>query len=34
MEGVVFDEQGRINLQIYVWDAPPPYLWGEPMDAF
>ena len=25
-EGVQFDEQGRVDLQIYGWDGPPPRL--------
>jgi methylated-DNA-protein-cysteine methyltransferase-like protein len=33
-EGVEFDKRGRVNLQAHRWDGPPPYLWGELMDAF
>jgi len=29
MEGVEFDEQGRVNLQTYGWDGPPPMLGEE-----
>jgi methylated-DNA-protein-cysteine methyltransferase-like protein len=34
MEGVEFDKQGRINLQVCGWDAPPAYLWEELEDGF
>ena len=33
-EGVQFDEQGRVNLQIHGWDGPPPYLPRGPEEAF
>ena len=33
MEGVEFDERGRVDLQAHGWDGPAPYLWGELMDA-
>lgn len=31
-EGVQFDQQGRVDLQIYGWDGPPPCLLREPED--
>jgi methylated-DNA-protein-cysteine methyltransferase-like protein len=34
MEGVEFDKQGRVNLQVYGWDAPPAYLWEELKNDF
>ena len=28
-EGVRFDEHGRVDLRVYGWDGPSPYLWEE-----
>jgi methylated-DNA-protein-cysteine methyltransferase-like protein len=31
-EGVHFDSRGRIDLAIYGWDGPPPWMLEDPLD--